>query len=193
MPDRPPPYHTLVLLRAGYPTPMTNDQLGELLNDTAWAHRAAGYGVLSKPGGARCQQPITREWISRDILARPDGRIFDVLIDVDGEAEPTWNEVDPVSPSRWRRPIDRSSPGPLPPTPQPPPSSVIPYNEGHAIEFGLACNDVYRESGAPTDPGMVSVHSQRAAWDYYVGKMSWPASKQKHLNEFRAVYHLPPA
>ncbi len=69
---------------------------------------------------------------------------------------------------------------------------VIPYDEAKSIDFGLACNDVYTESGAPFDPGMVSVHSSRAAWDHYVGGLSWEQSKRKHINEFRAVYGLPP-
>lgn len=69
---------------------------------------------------------------------------------------------------------------------------VIPYDEAKSVEFGLACNDVYNESGATPDPGMVSVHSSRAAWDFYVGGMSWPDSKRKHVNEFRAEYGLPP-
>jgi hypothetical protein len=70
--------------------------------------------------------------------------------------------------------------------------SMIPYDEAKSIEFGLACNDVYTESGAAFDPGMVSVHSSRAAWDYYVGGLAWPDSKRKHINEFRAEYGLPP-
>ena len=39
---------------------------------------------------------------------------------------------------------------------------------------------------------MISVQSQRAAWDYYVGEMTWPESYKKHINELRAVYGLPP-
>ena len=69
---------------------------------------------------------------------------------------------------------------------------MIPYDENKSIEFGLACNDVYAESGAPSDPGMVSVHSSRAAWDFYVGGLTWEDSMHKHINEFRAVYGLPP-
>lgn len=79
------------------------------------------------------------------------------------------------------------------PDPDPGPGGdVIPYDEAKSIEFGLACNDVYTESGAPMDPGMISVHSSRAAWDYYVGGLEWEESKRKHINEFRAVYGLPP-
>ena len=75
----------------------------------------------------------------------------------------------------------------------PPPAAVPPYNESYAVQFGNGCNDVYRQTPQSTvDPGMVSVHSQRAAWDYYSGAMSWDDSYKKHINEFRAVYGLPP-
>ena len=87
------------------------------------------------------------------------------------------------------QPVDHLSGVPTP-TPEPPP--VIPYDEGKSIEFGTACNDVYREAHANQDPGMISVHSQRAAWDYYVGGLEWPVSKRKHINELRAVYGLAP-
>jgi hypothetical protein len=73
-----------------------------------------------------------------------------------------------------------------------PPSGAIPYNEAYSVEFGHACNAVYQESGAAMDPGMISVQSQRCAYDYYVGGMSWDASCAKHTNELRAVYGLPP-
>lgn len=69
---------------------------------------------------------------------------------------------------------------------------MIPYDESKSIEFGNACNDVYRESGIAQDPGMISVHSSRCAWDYYVGKMDWDECFKKHINEFRAEYSLPP-
>jgi hypothetical protein len=88
-------------------------------------------------------------------------------------------------------PVDRLG-GTMPPPDPPPPGTGIPYDEAKSIQFGLACNDVYTESGAPFDPGMIGVHSARAAWDYYVGGLSWPASFEKHVNEFRAVYGLPP-
>lgn len=72
-------------------------------------------------------------------------------------------------------------------------SDAIPYNETYSIEFGHGCNEVYAECGAAIDAGMISVHSQRAAWDYYCGGLSWEDSYYKHINEFRAVYGLPPA
>lgn len=83
------------------------------------------------------------------------------------------------------------SPDPVPPTPQPP-SGLPAYNEDYSVQFGHGCNDVYTESGAAMDPGMISVHSMRAAFDYYTGVLSWDESYEKHINEFRAVYGLGP-
>jgi len=80
------------------------------------------------------------------------------------------------------------------PAPTPPPSAEVPpYNESYSVQFGNGCNDVYKEvPKTPIDPGMISVHSQRAAWDYYSGAMSWDDSYKKHINEFRAEYGLKP-
>ena len=84
--------------------------------------------------------------------------------------------------------------GDTPPEPsEPEPCPKIPYNEAYSVEFGKGCNEVYNEVGYDKiDPGMISVQSQRAAWDYYVGEMTWPESYKKHINELRAVYGLPP-
>lgn len=76
-------------------------------------------------------------------------------------------------------------------------SGPIPYDESKSIDFGLGINQANADYHAlhgtdiPYDPGMISVHSERAAWDYYVGGLSWDASKVKHLNEYRDVYNLP--
>src|SRR5687767_3084868 len=114
--DRMTPLDTLVALRKAYPTPMSNDQLGELLNAVAWQHRAEGYGLLAKPNGAHCLQPRTGTLVSRDILMLAgSGRIFDVLIDAEGKATPTWGEKTALSPSRFVPPVDNTVPLPLPP------------------------------------------------------------------------------
>lgn len=68
---------------------------------------------------------------------------------------------------------------------------MIPYDEAKSIEFGTECNKIYEEANIAKDPGMVSVHSQRCAWDYYVLKMAWEPCFKKHVNEFRDVYGLP--
>ena len=90
-------------------------------------------------------------------------------------------------------PIPGPEPTPEPePEPTPPTNPVILYDENFSIRFGLGCNDVYEESQATMDPGMIGVHSARCAWDYYVGGLSQDESYTKHINEFRAVYGLAP-
>jgi len=89
--------------------------------------------------------------------------------------------------------IGGATPTPPTPTPTPPPSGhKIPYDENKSIQFGLGCNDVYKQSGAAMDPGMISVHSMRCAWDYYVDGLAWGVAYRKHINEFRAEYGLGP-
>lgn len=74
---------------------------------------------------------------------------------------------------------------------------MIPYDESKSVDFGLginAANADYRTihgTDIPYDPGMISVHSQRAAFDYYSGKLDWPSSKIGHLNGYRDEYKLP--
>jgi hypothetical protein len=75
----------------------------------------------------------------------------------------------------------------------------VPYdNDARAIEFGTginAANEAYRQlhggANIPYDPGMISVQAQRADWDFYMGDLPWPTSRDKHLNEYRDEYGLP--
>jgi hypothetical protein len=73
----------------------------------------------------------------------------------------------------------------------------IPYDDGLSRDFGVGINQAnvdYRKIHGidiPYDPGMISVMSQRAAWDYYDGGLDWETSKYKHLNEYRDQYALP--
>lgn len=168
----------------------------------AWTIGLAEQLAFSHPGqGYGCKRADPGRPISKDSIAQPqaDGRLFawDQLSGA-GTGSPTLvqhpDSMDITGQVFVAVPaVDHLTNGgstPVPPTPEP--SPVIPYTEQYAIEFGLACNDVYRETTAPVDPGMISVHSQRAAWDYYVGGLDWPLSFAKHINDLRAVYGLPP-
>lgn len=162
-----------------------------LAEQIAFEHPGQGYGCKRADPG----RPISKDAIAQ---AQVDGRLvaWDMLSGAGTgspvlvqhpEAMDITGQVFVTVP-----PVDHLSNGGTPTPPDPEPAPVIPYDEGKSIEFGMACNDVYREAHAAQDPGMISVHSSRAAWDYYVGGLEWPASKQKHINELRAVYGLPP-
>ena len=115
---------------------------------------------------------------------------YDVLSTrISGSMDVHFDEVMPAQYVQERGIADEDH---QPPAPEPPSRPVISYDETKSIEFGLACNNVYKESGATFDPGMISVHSMRCAWDYYVGGVTWEQAKHKHVNEFRAEYGLPP-
>jgi hypothetical protein len=74
----------------------------------------------------------------------------------------------------------------------------IPYDDALSRDFGVGINEANAEYKAvhgvdiPYDPGMISVMSQRCAFDYYTGGLPWEDSKIKHLNEYRDQYGLPP-
>jgi hypothetical protein len=90
---------TVQRIRAEYPTPMSPAQRGELLNRVAWEHRAEGWGLLRKTSGNRCPAPQGVE-VACDILVyAPNPWHFDVLIDSEGAAIPTWGDVGPCDPS----------------------------------------------------------------------------------------------
>lgn len=164
-----------------------------LASQVAWEHPGQGYGLKRADAG----RPVTK-----DGLAQLSDRlwVFDMLSGA-GTGRPTLvpnPDAQDITgqvfvPVVGRDVIGNGMPTPGPtPTPTPPPSSQIPYNEDHSVQFGLGCNDVYTQSGKPFDAGMIAVQASRAAWDYYVGGLSWDASYRKHINEFRSVYNLPP-
>jgi hypothetical protein len=92
----------------------------QIVKRVAWALRATDAGLLSKPTGNNC------EGFATDIIAYPDGRIFDVLENGGGDEYPeghpqagqpipgtgngpVWNppsDGQHVDPSRYRRPFD---------------------------------------------------------------------------------------
>lgn len=108
--------------------PPGSERAFRVSNGTAWDHREEGAGILSKPSGHNFNGYAT------DIVVYKDGRHFDVLVDGEGEARPTWRLITnppTVDPARWRAPInpnmtpgpDPEPPPPPPPTPNPPPPS----------------------------------------------------------------------
>ena len=133
---------------------------------------------------------------SVDLLLRlSDGTFWDVATDRDGQAIPLNGGPggpDPELVPRWRKPtaelakIGEEGAG------QDLTALAPPFDDAKAVEFGLTCNDTYTASKATPDPGMIAVHSQRCAYDYYVAGMPWPPCLAKHVDEFRAEYGLPP-
>jgi hypothetical protein len=198
------PLDTLVALRKTYPTPMSNDQLGELLNAVAWKHRSEGYGLLRKPSGANCRQPQTGIMVSRDILMLAgSGRIFDCLIDSDGKATPTWGEKTAIDPARFVPPIDSTVPRPDLPThpltepltqplapPLPPPPTTQPYPD-EATWWTALFEEIDRLYGLANRPHDLGAFrwSVRMAYDIGAG-MDKEKAKAKHLAELRAALGL---
>lgn len=162
------------------------------VSQVVYEHPGQGYGSKRADPG----RPI-----SKDALAQQQGATllgWDLMTGAGG-GSPTLND-DPDSMNitgQVFEPIvgaDVIGGAEAPGAEGPPPEgiAVIPYDEAKSVQFGHGCNAVYAESGANVDAGMISVHSQRAAWDYYVGGLSWDESYRKHINEFRAVYGLAP-
>jgi hypothetical protein len=197
------PLDTLVELRKTYPTPLSGDQLGELLNALAWAHREDGYGLLSKPTGANCRQPQTGTLVSRDILMLAgSGRIFDVLIDAEGKATPTWNEKNALTPSRFVPPVDSSVALPLPlaqpltqplaqPLTQPTAAAVTQAYPDEATWWTALFEEIDRLYGMANHPHDLGTFkwSTRTAYDIGTG-MDKDKAKAKHLAELREALGL---
>src|SRR5574343_1830740 len=98
-------------------------------NELAWRtiNRAAiligeGFGLVSKPSGNNYNG------YSVDVLMRKDGRAVDCLRDGEGAAVPTWSEIEPIDPARWRAPVPDAG-GPQPPEPPQPPPPQAGYDD----------------------------------------------------------------
>lgn len=118
---------TLAELRAQYPTPLGVDKVHELLNRTAWIHRADGWGLLLKPSGN------SYNGYAVDILFnRVSGHHFDVISDAGGQSGLAWQDDGPMDLARWSGPVappDETTPAPV----EPP---VVPVEEP-TIDIGL--------------------------------------------------------
>lgn len=151
------PYDTVVRLRskiAGWPT---REQLGTILNETAWIHRNAGWGLSAKPNGYNVPMP-DGTLIASDILQlRGTTKLYDVFIRAGEDAVPTWGEVeyhgDP-SGRPWVAPIppgDDPGPGPGPepePEPEPPPDDDFDDLMAAIFEVRVALEELRRENRA---------------------------------------------
>ena len=183
------PLQTLESLRPNYPTPMTKDQLGEMLNRTAWIHRFEGYGLLSKPQGNNCRQPITGKLIATDILTHADTFIhYDCLKDATGVAEPIWQNKGPFIPTAFVSPVDPTITIPLPPMP------IQPYPDENTWwkQFENDVKQLYAAKGRiypdPNDQASLRWHG-RTAYDIGAG-MEKEKSKEKHLKELKQALGL---
>lgn len=85
-------------IRAKYPTPL-GTRHGEFLLEVA---KATSKGLLRKDWGTFVRLP-DGVGVAQDILMDPSGRIYDILRDGEGAAEPTWHEGDAVDPTRYYR------------------------------------------------------------------------------------------
>ncbi len=85
-----------------------------ITNLAASRMRAEGAGLLDKPFGNNCQG------FAVDIIAYPDGQIYDVLIRAETDNLPAWQDAGTVDPSRWRPPLGSLVDPPDPPDPPAP-------------------------------------------------------------------------
>jgi hypothetical protein len=110
-------------VRARFPTPL-GARHAEFLLTIAGA-LGGGAGLLRKSGGTVIALPDGTT-VAQDIIAYPTGRIYDVLRDGEGAAEPTWGEANgsPVDPSRYYAVSGTPEP-PDPPHPPDPPDDTL--------------------------------------------------------------------
>ena len=128
-PTQAQPNHLAALqeMRQSYPTPMSKVELGDLLNRVAWEFRHEGWGLLFKAQGAHCFSPLDPPvTVACDILVHyATTNHFDVLIDAEGRAVPTWNNRGPIDLRRFVQPVeplgDTPPISPVPPDVEPPP------------------------------------------------------------------------
>ncbi len=162
-----------------------------LIAQVNWEHPNQGYGSKRADAG----RPLSKDSLAQKVGAQILN--WDMLSGT-GTGHPTLvqnPDSEDISDQVWEFVQGRDVIGaaPIPPTPQPPqPGTCPPYQDSQAVQFGLACNDVYKESGAAIDPGMIAVHSMRCQWDTCCGGLTFEQSYKKHMNEFRHEYGLPP-
>ena len=85
-------------VRAGFPTPL-GAQHGLCLIQIAAAIKQ-GAGLLKKDAGSFVTLPDGTR-VAQDIICFPDGQHFDVLVDAEGEAKPSWQDKGFIDPTRF--------------------------------------------------------------------------------------------
>lgn len=166
------PLETLRQLRKDYPTPMSREQNGELLNRFCLAR--PGYAMYSKPDGNSAIAP-DGETISRDTiidLVTLDG--YDCLIDSEGKATPCWelNHEHVTDPRRIKHPVGSvpiPTPTPVPvPTPQPQPPAEFDWAR---FEAALSASEtrIRAALAVQLDQVLLAVNSDRTL----TGKVNW--------------------
>jgi hypothetical protein len=132
---------TVEAVRAKYPSPSL-DELGVMLNEIAWTHRADGWGLNSKPSGNSTAQPGTGIRIAVDILHhKPTDTLWDCFADAGGETRPVWGEAHPHGdPVRvWVAPVAPDGvPAPPEPPPVPIPGTPVPIPGTDTLDLILA-------------------------------------------------------
>lgn len=66
-----------------------------------------------------------------------------------------------------------------------------PYDESLSLEFGTLADHAYQDAKQYPNGGQC-IFSMRAAYDYYLERLSWPASRDHHINELRQALGLKP-
>jgi hypothetical protein len=104
------PLETLKAVRAKFGPSPNGDECVAIINETAWCHRAEGWGLSAKPNGNHAPQPTTGVFVATDILQfKSTLEIYDVLVAAGdgGPATPAWNYVGVLNdPSRpWVPPV----------------------------------------------------------------------------------------
>lgn len=101
-------------VRKGFKTPLGDEQAAFLLELARKLHA----GLLRKDSGTNISLPDGTK-VAGDIIFAPDGHIYDVLIDQEGAADPSWQDKGPGDPSRFYAvpPIDVPGPGETPENP----------------------------------------------------------------------------
>lgn len=149
---------TVATLRAQYPTPMTREQLGDLLIRAAQHHQ--GWGVLSKTTGNRCPSPVGE--IACDILVDvATGVHFDVLANIEEDARPVWRDVGPIDRQRII-PIAALTADPPPPTKPDPPAAPPAADVARLEQLEQALADAVIREMALTNRVTQLEHAQQA-------------------------------